>query len=297
MINNYRLTFQQFLQNPSGPYSAFFGRRSDIKSNLDKRFSDLVKKYGAFETKIYKNDKKEFLFHIKIPSEKYEKLFYDTVIRLRPISNSSLSDFTLMNYEINVYSNSPAFVFTYAYVFNKDGLFIEFLKGRISNKALTDRPKIKNPFEIYGFEKSLYFALSYIKLNSYHVKSKIQSMSESLNESSIRDKIIHSDDIMEKYNKLKEREQNKKKAEKGTVSKLKSDKKGRELNKKIEKKVRNIENGNKPNKKKRIDKLANEIVKSKKSTIKSKNKSRKKITEQRNNIIKPKYSTIKNKKK
>lgn len=300
MRKNYQLTFQQFLQNPSGPYSAFFGRRTDIKANLDHRFSELIKKYNAFKCEIYK-DEDDYLFYIKIPSEKYDNLFYDTVLRLKPNNEGAITDLTLMNYEINFYSNSPAFVFTYAYVFNKDDLFIDFLKTRISNEALHNPPEVRNPFEIYGFEKSLYFALSYIKRNSYHVKSSIGFKCKKLNKDALKTKIKHSQDKMVEYNIAKQKELQKKREQNKT--KQRSDKKGIELNKKLDRRERSIKNGS-AIKNTQIDKTVEEIIGSEKKVSKD-NKMKnsvikpKKSTSDnpRNKLIKPKKSTVKNKKK
>jgi len=48
-------------------------------------------------------------------------------------------------------------------VYNKDGNLIPFLKKKLSSKALTQAPKVRNPNESHGFEKSVYFACLYIR--------------------------------------------------------------------------------------------------------------------------------------
>ena len=64
----------------------------------------------------------------------------------------------LFKYNARFYANDPAFVYTYAYVFNKNDLFIEELKSKMSKKALNEKPDEKNPYMQVGYIKSIYFA-------------------------------------------------------------------------------------------------------------------------------------------
>ena len=202
------LTFQQFLQNPTGPYSAYFGKRENIKRDLNERFGKLLAT-GKISCNIFK-DKYDYYYHVKIPSETFDKILYDVVIKLEPLIEGSRADSTLLNYKVTFFSNSPAFVYTYAWVFNNDGNVIPFLKTKIDNKAFLDEPKVKNPVHIYGFEKSLYFALLYIKYKNFHVRSNL-STAKQLNTKRLLENIKHADIIMKEYEFEKQKEALKKK--------------------------------------------------------------------------------------
>lgn len=169
------MTMKQFLQNPSGPYSASFARRDLIIANLEDRFAKLYqKRKSEFKVKTFRGkNKNEFYFYIQVPSEKYDKIVYDVVIQFIPVDMASLSATTIDKYAIKVFSNSLNFTFSYAYWYNVDQLIIPELIDKLSPKAVTDKPVIKNNEGIYGFEKSLYFALLYIKYNELNYKANI----------------------------------------------------------------------------------------------------------------------------
>lgn len=215
------MTFQQFLQNPTGPYSSFFGKRENIKQDLNNRFYTLLttNKNKDFNCRTYKKEN-SYYFHIKIPSEKYSTILYDVVIKLIPNGTSVLVENTLKNYNLQFFSNSPAFVYTYAYVSKKDKILLPFLEKKLNKVSLTKPPTVKNPIEIYGFEKSIYFALLYIEYKNYHIKSAINiEMKKDFKENSIVNDCKHSDDIMKEYNLEKQKEKAKKDAEKRKLQK------------------------------------------------------------------------------
>ena len=281
------LTFQQFLQNPTGPYSAYFGRRADIKRDLNHRFGKLLAT-GKISCYNYK-EKDSYIFHVKIPSETFSTILYDVVIKLDPLIEGSKTDSTLLNYKVSFFSNSPAFVFTYAWVFNKDGNLIPFLKHRIDDRALKEEPKVKNPIHVYGFEKSLYFALLYIKYKNFHVRYNL-STANTLNAKRLADSIIHSKDIMQKYELEKRKEALKNKNAKEEAKKQK--KKEQASNKKHVRDYIEQETNDVPLKEYQINKLLkkeerrlekeNRVIKPKKSTVKTTPRTKK------TRVIKPK---------
>ena len=212
------MTFQQFLQNPTGPYSSFFGKRENIKLDLELRFNKLLAnaKDKEFPITVQYVNNGDCYFHIKTPSEQYANIFYDVVIQLTPKMEAAKTEGTFLNYNLLFFSNSPSFVYTYAFVSRKDKLLIPFLTNKIDNIALTTPPTVKNPIEIYGFEKSIYFALLYIKYKNYHVKTALLPAykTKMLNKAVISSKCKDSKTIMIEYNAEKKKEQLKKQTEK-----------------------------------------------------------------------------------
>jgi len=198
------MTIQQFLKNPSGPSSASFARRDLIIENLKNRYSkirnDPLSK-NKWKCDIY-TDHGQYYFHLKVPSETFRRdLQYDVVIQLLPIGKSA-SDLTVNNYAVKVFSNAPNFLFTYAYIYNKDDILVSFLKNKISRKALHDAPVIRNKHEIYGFEKSVYFALLYISEYKYNVKSQMPNVIP-LNKNMLNKSIGTCEEKLNLYNRLK----------------------------------------------------------------------------------------------
>ena len=60
------------------------------------------------------------------------------------------------------FSNSPSFIFTYAYVFNQKSILVDKFKQKLPNQCLTQPPVIRNPIESLGYEKSIYIAGKYL---------------------------------------------------------------------------------------------------------------------------------------
>ena len=200
------MTMKQFLQNPSGSYSASFARRDLIIANLEDRFAKLFKtRRNDFKMKIFRGKQKnDFIFYIQVPSEKYNKLIYDVVIQFIPVDMNALSSTTIDRYAIKVFSNNLNFTFSYAYWWNQDDLLIPELKSKLSPKSLTDKPIIKNNEGIYGFDKSLYFAMLYIKYNELNKKTNInKSLDHNMNINKIKPMIKTSNSKIMEYNIIK----------------------------------------------------------------------------------------------
>lgn len=207
------VTMQNLLKNPSGPYSAYFARRDLTIANLEDRYATMIKDKKEFKLEIFK-EKDTYLFFFKVPSEKYEKIHYDVVIQFSPITTNSKTDFTLSNYSVKLFSNSPNFLFTYTYVYNQDGILINFLKEKINDRALTEPPNVRNPIQSYGFEKSVYYALLYIKYNRLNVKSALDSKASKLDIKKLLKAIDTTDEKLKQYNREKRKDVDAKKLEK-----------------------------------------------------------------------------------
>lgn len=170
------ITMKQFLINPTGSGSANVARRDRIRADLENRYAELYKKNKKlFKVKPYiDKTNNEFYYVFKIPSEEYydENLTYDVVIKFIPPKNN-IGEFDNLNgFYMNIFSNSPNFMFTYAYVFYHDGIIIDWLRDKIPPRALTEKPDVRNPDQVYGFEKSIYFALLYLDSHKELMNSK-----------------------------------------------------------------------------------------------------------------------------
>lgn len=174
------LSIREMVTNPSGKGTGFLAARKTIKAALNASFLNLLQNFrNKFYAIPYVFDDGRIWFLVKVPSEFYNtnKILYDCVVEIPAIGAPTLS-----NRPAKFFTNSPSFVYTYAYVFNKDNLLIQDLKDKYENITLTQPPETRNPVETLGFEKILYICCSYLingqclsssYINRYKVKMTV----------------------------------------------------------------------------------------------------------------------------
>lgn len=167
------MTFQQYIDNPLGKKSAVFSQREMYKDLYTQKYGAiLLRENGTFKTTMYYDKKTDrYFMHMQVPSEVVPKFYYDVVVEFYPLKAENKTENDLKNYGAKFFSNDPAFVFTYEYVFSKNGLFVEDLKSKASKLALKMKPEEKNPYEIPGYVKSLYFCFLHMKSRSLFNKT------------------------------------------------------------------------------------------------------------------------------
>ena len=110
---------------------------------------------------------------IKIPSEtNKDTIAYDVVIRFFADSKEVESESSLRNYKIQFFSNSPSFIFQYAYLYLKAGYGIELLYDKLDKTVKTTPPKNSNPNNIIMYDKSIYYACKYLSTKRFEVLGK-----------------------------------------------------------------------------------------------------------------------------
>ena len=171
------MTFQQYIDNPMGKKNAVFSQRDLYKAMYVEKFDKLLlREAGKIDYTLYIDKKRDrYAIHIKIPSETVKDFYYDAVILFYTNDAAVNASPNLQGYNVKFFSNDPAFVFTYLRVFLKHDLFLEDLKSRASKLALTRDPKEKNPYEVPGYSKILYFAYIYMKAKNLFSKHMYQS--------------------------------------------------------------------------------------------------------------------------
>lgn len=154
------MTLTKYISNPTGKGSAYVANRSAIKNGLKMTFIKLLREYRReFYAVPYIYGNGDILYYVKVPSEDYKnnKISYDVLFLLKYDK-----DVKRANRHMWLYSNSPSFIFTYCYVYNKNGLIIDKLKSKLPTQALTQFPTVRNPIGSLGYEKSTYIAASYL---------------------------------------------------------------------------------------------------------------------------------------
>jgi len=175
-----RLTIKELVNNPTGKSSAYLANRKMINESLKNQYNTMMalRKNKALEYKIYKENE-EYFFHFKIPSRTFPDFYYDTLLQFYPDPekyDDCVHSRTINDYYVKIFSNSPAFMFTYTYVVYNNDMLVDGMERFCSKEALTTAPTIRNPVETYGYEKSIYFSCLYIITTKLYDKFTIEKM-------------------------------------------------------------------------------------------------------------------------
>ena len=140
------MTFDQYIDNPMGKANAVFAARHTYKVEYSQKFDALyMREAGKIDRMLYYDKAHdEYYAHIKIPSESLEKFYYDVVIKFYTKDNGIRTNSNLKLYDVQFFSNDPAFIYTYLYVFRKHDMLIEELKSKCPRASLTIRPSERN---------------------------------------------------------------------------------------------------------------------------------------------------------
>lgn len=227
------MTFKQYIDNPLGRKNAVFSQRDMYKQFYTEKYNKVIlREAGNINCILLHNKKKdEYYCYIKIPSEVVPKFYYDVVILFYTENNTYRRASTLSDYDIKVFSNDPSFVFTYLRVFLKNDMFIKDLSAKAPSLALKKDPKEKNPKEIIGYVKSLYFAYLYMKTKNLFNKFFYTNNGIEYNKNTLLSSIEHADIKINsrqeeeiKYKKEKKKDNKKVEIEKNSISKTFSNK-------------------------------------------------------------------------
>ena len=167
-----KMTLEEYIRNPMGKDNAVYSQRSMFMDLYSQKFDAvLAREAGKINYRMYKDTESKYLIHIKIPSEVVPRFYYDVVIEFYSKDATVIASDNLNGYEIKFFSNDPFFVYTYAYSMEKNKLFIDDLAPKMSHTALTNRAKERNPKNVIGYVKSIFFAYLYIKLRGLNKKA------------------------------------------------------------------------------------------------------------------------------
>jgi hypothetical protein len=189
------MSFDKYIDNPSGGASVITNRQmyKDLyKSKFEKI---LLKENGVIHYSVYHADDKNDSYYIyfKIPSEVIEHFYYDVVIHLFTHMMPKKVNMTLRQYQVEFYSNDPAFVYTHVHAFARKHLFIKDLEHKMSSTALDSKAKEKNPKDNIWYVKSLYFA--YLAMEKYGLfnRATLNMISKPYDKHIFDNKILHAD--------------------------------------------------------------------------------------------------------
>ena len=169
------MTYEEYINNPLQTRLGGYTREIYRTSYTDRWNKIMVRENNDVEYHLYKAKDGSYYFYVKIPSEVVKKFTYDVIIRFkRPAKNSHNVDMDsdLTKYDVEFFSNDPAFVFNLEYTFKSKDMFVNDLKSKADPVALKNKPEITNPNNQLVYCKSIYFAYLFAKQRGLFVKSK-----------------------------------------------------------------------------------------------------------------------------
>lgn len=115
-----------------------------------------------------------YYFHIKIPSESKKEFGYeyDVVIRFFPEDEETANQRHLRNYKIQFFSNSPSFMYKYAYLYHKEDYLISALYDKVDADYIDTPPEKTNPNMVTSYDKSIYFACRFLFDKQFRILNK-----------------------------------------------------------------------------------------------------------------------------
>lgn len=162
------MKFQDLLTNPAGKGSSQIASRQSIIRDLAQRYAQMKTDKKRFSHALYRHSE-GLLFHIRVPSETFPagSMWYDVLLLISLSEDSPNTRKKLMESSVKFWSNSPAFFYTYLYAAQTSGSIIDWpwLKA-YTPKSFLQKPEIRNPDAVMGFEKSLHWAMLYLLENS-----------------------------------------------------------------------------------------------------------------------------------
>lgn len=158
------MTLLEWMKNPMGKGESSLPNRELMIKGLDDKYNSLVQKKGDYiiRTTYYDPRTKDYYTHLVIPTDSERDNTYDVVFRFIYDPKDKSGSTSLKSYEVQFFTNSPGFAFTFAYVYNSYGLLVPVLAKKFSRQMLVKPTAVRNRFEIVGYDKLLYYGAKYL---------------------------------------------------------------------------------------------------------------------------------------
>ena len=145
-------TLNQFVLSP------FYDEASmDKDTKYATRYNSFISNKSIYVKSICEIEG-SWYYHIKVPSEANDRVEYDVIIRFFTDKPFIKFETHLKNFYIQFFSNSPGFIYKYAYVYNQRGYLIELLTNKLNPEALTKPPDKSNSDQSLSYDSTIYFA-------------------------------------------------------------------------------------------------------------------------------------------
>ena len=144
-------TLHDFIQNP-------FGITNEKKSDEYEKKYQAMKKKSNFKIEGYTSIDDNYFIHVIVPSDSNQNQTYDVVVLFFTDETVVKKRTTFSNYYVKFFSNSPSFIYKYAYLYKENGFLIDFLFDKLDAAYIDKKPlKTNSNFDMF-YEKSIYCA-------------------------------------------------------------------------------------------------------------------------------------------
>jgi hypothetical protein len=192
-----QMTYDEYIMNPMGKGSAVMSaaHREVMRMQYQKKFDNiLLREKGKLDYRLFTNAKNNtYWIYVKVPSELCKNFYYDVLVRFNADEKVKSGGKDLFKYNVRFFSNDPAFVYTYAYVFAHNDLFINELSSKMSREALKQKPTEKNPNNSVGYVKSLYFVYLLMQNRNLNKTSVFEKQADPLDVNFLMENIEQAD--------------------------------------------------------------------------------------------------------
>lgn len=206
------MTLNEYIENPMGKGDAALGQnRKVIVATLTSKYESLTER-KEIKMKCYTATlaaPTKYYIHLTIPSETERENTYDVVFEFTKNMSKPMKD-----WNVKVFSNSPSFAYTFAYVYLKHDLMIKHLANKLGKEFQRKAPEVRNRFQIVGFEKYVFFGAMFIRDSKILSEEAFKKKATSHATNSFPGKVRTLDEIMKEYDAAKGKLEKKKRQEK-----------------------------------------------------------------------------------
>jgi hypothetical protein len=197
LLSSVKYTIQSFINDPLGSKGITETKyRKAQLEKLTRQYEVLLKRHGGkFKWKVYQVAD-SIIMKVEVPSETVSNVTYDACVEFLGVSSTNTS---LLDKNIRIFSNNAAFTFSCAYVFEKQGLLIPYFRSKLTAESLEKAPKIRNPNEEMNYEKSIVFAMMFIRQFRLHMFENYGKERTLLNKISVKNAVRSFEEVDRAY--------------------------------------------------------------------------------------------------
>ena len=159
-------TLSEFVENP-------FGISDTKKRNTLEEKYVKMKSNSKFKVEGFTTIDDDYLIHVVVPSDSNSNQSYDVVVLFFTDDTVVKKRTTFSNYYVKFFSNSPSFIYQYAYLYRENGFLIDFLYDKLDDNFSSQAPTKSNKNMDLFYDKSIYCASRLILDNGGILLSKL----------------------------------------------------------------------------------------------------------------------------
>lgn len=194
------MTIQEYIDNPMGKGDASVINRKIIKESMISNFHRYEEKKGKqVKSHPFVTVNGEYYFLLVLPTETERDNSYDVVFHFFDREKKFLSSKSIKDYDVKMFSNDPSFGYTFAYVYNKNGMMVESLIPKLGKKFVTSPPKTRNKFEVVNYNKYIFYGAMILLERKYLTRLYLTSHATTYSSKLLVSKVRTLETIMNQY--------------------------------------------------------------------------------------------------